>query len=158
MKKSTGWLLFGLGAVLTAAGAYYVYKNQDKFFKTEEIVNADGTTKTKRTYFSLDMDTAKARVNETIAKTKEKAQETWKKVGEKFEEARASKESHYETLDDDFDVTAEEAANTAEMNADAAFETAEADIIDEVVSLDAESTIVDEAVVSEEISDFSEEE
>ncbi|MBR4966375.1 MAG: hypothetical protein IKY53_07760 [Lachnospiraceae bacterium] len=149
MKKSTGWLLFGLGAAVTAAGAYYVYKNQEKFIKTEEVVNPDGTTHTKRTYFSLDVDNAKARVNETLAKTKEVAQETWKKVEGKFEEVKEAKENTYTTLDDTFDTTAEEAAITAEMNADAA---TEAEIIDEVVSLDSEE------VISEEISDFSAEE
>lgn len=152
MKKSTGWLLFGLGAAVTAAGAYYVYKNQDKFIKTEEVVNPDGTTHTKRTYFSLDVDNAKARVNETLAKTKEVAQETWKKVEGKFEEAKETKENTYTTLDDTFDTTAEEAAITAEMNADAATEADTEDIIDEVVTLD------DKEVVSEEISDFSAEE
>lgn len=141
MKKSTGWLLFGLGAAITAAGAYYVYKNQDKFIKTEEVVNPDGTTHTKRTYFSLDVDNAKARVNETIAKTKEMAQETWKKVEGKFEEVKASKEPAYTALDDEFDVSAEEAAITAEMNTNAATQ--------EHVTEDSVE------VVSEEISDFS---
>ncbi len=144
MKKSTGWLLFGLGAAVTAAGAYYVYKNQDKFIKTEEIINEDGTKQTKRTYFSLDVDNAKARVNETLAKTKEKAQETWKKVEEKIEESKASKETPYTELNDDLDLSAEEAAITAEMNADAATEAETEDIIEEVAS--------------EDISDFSAEE
>lgn len=144
MKKSTGWLLFGLGAAVTAAGAYYVYKNQDKFIKTEEIINEDGTKQTKRTYFSLDVDNAKARVNETLAKTKEKAQETWKKVEEKIEESKASKETPYTELGDDLDLSAEEAAITAEMNADAATEAETEDIVEEVVS--------------EEVSDFSAEE
>jgi len=140
MKKSTGILLFGLGVAVTAAGAYYVYKNQDKFFKTEEVVNPDGTTQTKRTYLSLDMDSAKAKVNETITKTKEKAQETWKKVEEKIEESKAAKEGSSEVLfEDDLAVTAEEAAETAEMNADAAAEVLEEDLEEEVADIIAES-------------------
>lgn len=148
MKKSTGWLLFGLGVAVTAAGAYYVYKNQDKFVKTEEVVDADGTTHTKRTYLSLDVDNAKAKVNETLAKTKEMAQETWKKVEGKIEEAKAPKDVASEDLEDDFDVTAEEAVNTAEMNAEAAAE--------ELV--EAVEILTDDTVVSEEISDFATEE
>ncbi len=157
MKKSTGWLLFGLGAAVTAAGAYYVYKNQDKFIKTEEIVNPDGTTQTKRTYFSLDVDNAKARMNETLAKTKEKAQETWKKVEERFEDAKSSKETNYTSLDDTFDTSAEEAANTAEMIADAATEAQTEDIIEEVVTFETSeiSANATESVISKEISDFS---
>ena len=61
MKSTTKLILAGLGTAAVCAGVYYVVKNKDKFLKSEEIINPDGTT-------------------DTIQKGKEKAQDTWKKV------------------------------------------------------------------------------
>lgn len=85
MKKSTGLLIFGVTAATVAAGAYYVYKHQDKFFKSEEVITPEGPVQ-KRNYMSLDVEGAKSQINESITKTKEAAQETFKKVGSKLEE------------------------------------------------------------------------
>lgn len=85
MKKSTGWVIFGVAAATVAAGAYYVYKHQDKFFKTEEVITPDGPVQ-KRNYMALDVEGAKSQINDSINKTKEAAQETFKKVGNKLDE------------------------------------------------------------------------
>ena len=79
MKSTTKLLLAGLGTAAICAGVYYAYKNKDKFLKTEEVINPDGTAE-KRTYVVLDVDGAKKKATDTIQKGKEKAQDTWKKV------------------------------------------------------------------------------
>ncbi|MBR6094855.1 MAG: hypothetical protein IKP92_07540 [Lachnospiraceae bacterium] len=79
MKSTTKLLLAGLGTAAICAGVYYVYKNKDKFLKSEEVINPDGTAET-RTYVVLDVDGAKKKATDTIQKGKEKAQDTWKKV------------------------------------------------------------------------------
>ena len=40
MKKTTKGSLLGLTAAAACVGAYYVYQNRDKIFKTEEIINS----------------------------------------------------------------------------------------------------------------------
>ncbi len=132
MNKATKWILFGAAAGATAAGVYYLLKNKDKFCVEE--TNPDGTK--TRTYVPLDMDAAKAKVTDAYNKTVEKAQEAWKKVEEKF----ASK-------DDDAEVTEEVTVE----------ETVVAD--DAVVAEDMTGDVVsDTETVSEDISDFSDEE
>ena len=79
MKSTTKFILAGLGTAAICAGVYYVVKNKDKFLKSEEVINPDGTAE-KRTYVILDVDGAKKKANDTIQKGKEKAQDTWKKV------------------------------------------------------------------------------
>ena len=79
MKSTTKLILAGLGTAAICAGVYYVVKNKDKFLKSEEVINPDGTTD-KRTYVVLDVDGAKKKATDTIQKGKEKAQDTWKKV------------------------------------------------------------------------------
>ena len=69
-------------------GAYYVYQNRDKIFKTEEIINEDGTVTKKRSY--VDLDNIKEKTNEAVNKTKETAQNTWKKAQEKLAKLNAS--------------------------------------------------------------------
>jgi len=79
MKTTTKLILAGLGTAAVCAGVYYVVKNKDKFLKSEEVINPDGTAE-KRTYVVLDVDGAKKKATDTIQKGKEKAQDTWKKV------------------------------------------------------------------------------
>ena len=79
MKSTTKVILAGLGTAAVCAGVYYVIKNKDKFLKSEEVINPDGTAE-KRTYVVLDVDGAKKKATSTIQKGKEKAQDTWKKV------------------------------------------------------------------------------
>lgn len=79
MKSMTKLILAGLGTAAVCAGVYYVVKNKDKFLKSEEVINPDGTAET-RTYVVLDVDGAKKKATDTIQKGKEKAQDTWKKV------------------------------------------------------------------------------
>jgi hypothetical protein len=79
MKSTTKLILAGLGTAAICAGVYYAYKNKDKFLKTEEVINPDGTAE-KRTYVVVDVDGAKKKATDSIQKGKEKAQDTWKKV------------------------------------------------------------------------------
>ena len=79
MKSTTKLILAGLGTAAICAGVYYVVKNKDKFLKSEEVINPDGTAE-KRTYVVLDVDGAKKKATDTIQRGKEKAQDTWKKV------------------------------------------------------------------------------
>ena len=85
MKSTTKLILAGLGTAAVCAGVYYVVKNKDKFLKSEEVINPDGTSE-KRTYVVLDVDGAKKKATDTIQKGKEKAQDTWKKVTGKGKE------------------------------------------------------------------------
>ena len=112
MKKSTKGFLLGLGAAAAAFGAYYVYQNRDKIFKTEEIVNDDGTVTKKRTY--VDLDNLKENTNEAVNKTKETAQNTWKKAQDKFDGLKKGKkdaENTAEEIIEDVTDTAEEIRN-----------------------------------------------
>lgn len=86
MGKTTKGFLLGLTTAAAAVGAYYVYQNRDKIFKTEEVLNEDGSLKKKRTY--VDLDNIKAKTNEAVNKTKETAQDNWKKVTEKFDKKK----------------------------------------------------------------------
>jgi len=43
MKSTTKLILAGLGTAAICAGVYYVVKNKDKFLKSEEVINPDGT-------------------------------------------------------------------------------------------------------------------
>jgi len=78
MRKTTKGFLLGLTAAAACVGAYYIYQNRDKIFKTEEIVNEDGTVTKKRSY--VDLDNIKEKTSEAVNKTKETAQNTWKKA------------------------------------------------------------------------------
>ncbi|MBR3039971.1 MAG: hypothetical protein IKI20_04870 [Lachnospiraceae bacterium] len=79
MKTVTKIVLAGLGTAAVCAGVYYVVKNKDKFIKTEEVINPDGTTE-KRTYVVLDVDGAKKKAADTFNKAKEGTQDAFKKV------------------------------------------------------------------------------
>ena len=89
MKKTTKGFLLGLTTAAACVGAYYVYQNRDKIFKTEEIINEDGTVTKKRSY--VDLDNIKEKTNEAVSKTKETAQNTWKKAQDKFGELTKKK-------------------------------------------------------------------
>ena len=130
MRKQTKGFLLGIGVAAAATGAYYVYKNKEKFVKTEEVVNPDGTTEIKRTYVPLDVDNAKAKVSEAYKKTVDKAKETWEKVEDKFEEMKDSKK---EVVEDAAEIV-EDAVEVAET---AVEETVEA--VEEVVEDAVES-------------------
>ena len=94
MKKTTKGFLLGLTTAAACVGAYYVYQNRDKIFKTEEIINEDGTVTKKRKY--VDLDNIKEKTNEAVNKTKESAQNTWKKAQEKFDSLKKDKKDDEE--------------------------------------------------------------
>ena len=129
MKKQTRGFLLGIGVASAAAGAYYVYKNKEKFVKTEEVVNPDGTTEIKRTYVPLDMDNAKAKVSEAYKKTVDKAKETWVKVEDKIEEMKESKK---EVAEDVAEIV-EDAVEVAETAVEETVEAVE-DVVDEATA------------------------
>ena len=79
MKTVTKIVLAGLGTAAVCAGVYFAVKNKDKFIKTEEVINPDGTTE-KRTYVVLDVDGAKKKAADTFNKAKEGTQDAFKKV------------------------------------------------------------------------------
>ncbi|MBO4783603.1 MAG: hypothetical protein IKS60_07195 [Lachnospiraceae bacterium] len=89
MKKTTKGFLLGLTTAAACVGAYYVYQNRDKIFKTEEIINEDGTVTKKRSY--VDLDNIKEKTNEAVSKTKETAQNTWKKAQDKIDGLKKKK-------------------------------------------------------------------
>ena len=89
MKKTTKGFLLGLTTAAACVGAYYIYQNRDKIFKTEEIINDDGTVTKKRSYVNLDNIMEKT--NEAVSKTKETAQNTWKKAQDKFDGLKKKK-------------------------------------------------------------------
>ena len=89
MKKTTKGFLLGLTAAAACVGAYYVYQNRDKIFKTEEIINEDGTVTKKRSY--VDLDNIKEKTSEAVTKTKETAQNTWKKAQDKIDGLKKKK-------------------------------------------------------------------
>ena len=125
MKKQTRGFLLGIGVAAVAAGAYYVYKNKEKFVKTEEIVNPDGTTEIKRTYVPLDMDNAKAKVSEAYKKTVDKAKETWEKVEDKIEEIKDNKKDVTEDVTEIIEDAADVAETAVEETVEAVEEVAE---------------------------------
>lgn len=98
MKKSTKGFLLGLTAAAAAVGAYYVYQNRDKIFKTEEIINDDGTVTKKRTY--VDLDNIKEKTSEAVNKTKETAQNTWKKAQDKLKKNKKDENVAEEIVDE----------------------------------------------------------
>ena len=120
MKKTTKGFLLGLTAAAACVGAYYVYQNRDKIFKTEEIINEDGTVTKKRSY--MDLDNIKEKTSEAVTKTKETAQNTWKKAQDKIDGLKKKKND---------DSVAEEVAETAEDIKDAVEDAVE-DIVEEV--------------------------
>ncbi|GEM_PF-3254058 len=81
MKTVTKIVLAGLGTAAVCAGVYFAVKNKDKFIKTEEVINPDGTTE-KRTYVVLDVDGAKKKAADTFQKAKEGTTGAFKKVAE----------------------------------------------------------------------------
>ena len=89
MKKTTTELLLGLTDAAACVGAYYVYQNRDKIFKTEEVINEDGTVTKKRSY--VDIDNIKEKTSEAVSKTKETAQNTWKKAQDKIDGLKKKK-------------------------------------------------------------------
>ncbi|SDJ06236.1 hypothetical protein SAMN04487760_10291 [Lachnospiraceae bacterium G41] len=120
MKKTTKGFLLGLTAAAACVGAYYVYQNRDKIFKTEEIINEDGTVTKKRSY--MDLDNIKEKTSEAVTKTKETAQNTWKKAQDKIDGLKKKKND---------DSVAEEVAESAEDIKDAVEDAVE-DIVEEV--------------------------
>ena len=120
MKKTTKGFLLGLTTAAACVGAYYVYQNRDKIFKTEEIINEDGTVTKKRSY--VDLDNIKEKTNEAVTKTKETAQNTWKKAQDKIDGLKKKKND---------DSVAEEVAEAAEDIKDAVEDAVE-DIVEEV--------------------------
>ena len=120
MKKTTKGFLLGLTAAAACVGAYYVYQNRDKIFKTEEIINEDGTVTKKRSY--MDLDNIKEKTSEAVTKTKETAQNTWKKAQDKIDGLKKKKND---------DSVAEEVAEAAEDIKDAVEDAVE-DIVEEV--------------------------
>lgn len=80
MKKSTKGFIWGVTAAAAAFGTYYVIKNKDKIFKSDEICDED---EEKRSY--VDLDNIKEKTSEAVSKTKEVAQDTWDKAKDKFE-------------------------------------------------------------------------
>ena len=120
MKKTTKGFLLGLTAAAACVGAYYVYQNRDKIFKTEEIINEDGTVTKKRSY--MDLDNIKEKTSEAVTKTKETAQNTWKKAQDKIDGLKKKKND---------DSAAEEVAEAAEDIKDAVEDAVE-DIVEEV--------------------------
>ena len=119
MKKTTKGFLLGLTAAAACVGAYYVYQNRDKIFKTEEIINEDGTVTKKRSY--VDLDNIKEKTSEAVTKTKETAQNTWKKAQDKIDGLKKKKG----------DDVAEEVADAAEDIKETVEDTVE-DIVEEV--------------------------
>ena len=119
MKKTTKGFLLGLTAAAACVGAYYVYQNRDKIFKTEEIINEDGTVTKKRSY--VDLDNIKEKTSEAVTKTKETAQNTWKKAQDKIDGLKKKKG----------DDVAEEVADAAE-DIKETVENAVEDIVEEV--------------------------
>jgi hypothetical protein len=119
MKKTTKGFLLGLTAAAACVGAYYVYQNRDKIFKTEEIINEDGTVTKKRSY--VDLDNIKEKTSEAVTKTKETAQNTWKKAQDKIDGLKKKKG----------DDIAEEVADAAE-DIKETVEDAVDDIVEEV--------------------------
>ncbi|MBO4776310.1 MAG: hypothetical protein J5515_06820 [Lachnospiraceae bacterium] len=113
MKKTTMGFLLGLTAAAACVGAYYVYQNRDKIFKTEEVINEDGTVTKKRSY--VDLDNIKEKTNEAVTKTKETAQNTWKKAQDKFDGLKKKKKDDVaEEIVDSVEEAAEDIKDTVE--------------------------------------------
>ena len=114
MKKTTKGFLLGLTTAAACVGAYYVYQNRDKIFKTEEIINEDGTVTKKRSY--VDLDNIKEKTNEAVTKTKETAQNTWKKAQDKIDGLKKKKgdDSVAEEVAEDIKDAAEDIKDTVE--------------------------------------------
>ena len=114
MKKTTKGFLLGLTTAAACVGAYYVYQNRDKIFKTEEIINEDGTVTKKRSY--VDLDNIKEKTNEAVSKTKETAQNTWKKAQDKIDGLKKKKgdDSVAEEVVEDIKDAAEDIKDTVE--------------------------------------------
>ena len=112
MKKTTKGFLLGLTTAAACVGAYYVYQNRDKIFKTEEIINEDGTVTKKRSY--VDLDNIKEKTNEAVSKTKETAQNTWKKAQDKIDGLKKKKgdDSVAEEVAEDIKDAAEDIKDT----------------------------------------------
>ncbi|MBO4783372.1 MAG: hypothetical protein J5521_01320, partial [Lachnospiraceae bacterium] len=91
-----------------------VYQNRDKIFKTEEIINEDGTVTKKRSY--VDLDNIKEKTNEAVSKTKETAQNTWKKAQDKIDGLKKKKgdDSVAEEVVEDIKDAAEDIKDTVE--------------------------------------------
>ena len=114
MKKTTKGFLLGLTTAAACVGAYYVYQNRDKIFKTEEIINEDGTVTKKRSY--VDLDNIKEKTSEAVSKTKETAQNTWKKAQDKIDGLKKKKgdDSVAEEVVEDIKDAAEDIKDTVE--------------------------------------------
>ncbi len=110
MKKTTKGFLLGLTTAAACVGAYYIYQNRDKIFKTEEIINDDGTVTKKRSY--MDLDNIKEKTSEAVNKTKETAQNTWKKAQDKFEGLKKKKDD--DTVAEAFTEVVEDVKEKAE--------------------------------------------
>lgn len=111
MGKTTKGFILGLTTAAAALGAYYVYQNRDKIFKTEEIVNEDGTVTKKRSY--VDLSDIKNKTNDAVNKTKETAQDTWEKAKDKIENRKKSKKNKDDVVVEDAVEIVEEAVEEA---------------------------------------------
>lgn len=81
MKKSTKGFLMGVTTAAAAFGTYYLIKNKDKVFKSNDTEDVD--SEEKRSY--VDLDNIKEKTTDAVSKTKEVAQDTWDKAKDKFE-------------------------------------------------------------------------
>lgn len=81
MKKSTKGFLMGVTTAAAAFGTYYLIKNKDKIFKSNDTEDVD--SEEKRSY--VDLDNIKEKTTDAVSKTKEVAQDTWDKAKDKFE-------------------------------------------------------------------------
>lgn len=115
MGKTTRGFVLGLSVAALGVGAYCVYKNKDKLFKSEEIVNEDGTITKKRAY--VDLDNIKEKTSEAVNKAKETAQDTIKTAQDKLgfkKETEVNVEDAEEVVETEDDVVVEVVDDTTE--------------------------------------------
>lgn len=110
MKKSTKGFLLGVTAAAAAFGTYYVVKNKDKIFKSDDKFD-EGDDEETRSY--VDLDNIKEKTNEAVSKTKEVAQGTWDKAKDKFESLKKNLKKE-ETAETEANNVAEEIILPAE--------------------------------------------
>lgn len=87
MGKTTRGFILGLTTAAAAVGAYYIITNKDKIFKTEEIVNEDGTVTKKRSYVDL------SNIKNKTSEIKDAAQDKFDKVKDKVESKKKNKKN-----------------------------------------------------------------
>lgn len=150
MKKSTGWILFGLAAGVACGVGYYAYKNKDKFIKEEIDVTPDGEIVTKRTYVGLDMDDVKTKANDAVKKTKKAARQTIQLVNDKID---SMKSGSFDLEDEDEEIIYEDFTSVV---ADEEVTAPEADFVTFDIKADAKAEEVKEEA-KEEVAEATEE-